>query len=102
MSTKIIVPGYLQSNFYLTSAQRESCDRYYLLYWATSYYLGALKLYPETITRQDIDYRVHYLSQLSTTELRTKLDGTIKLSFRRQRGSDVGIVLVDEIYNTRN
>jgi hypothetical protein len=90
----------LQHNFYLSSGQQSDCDKYYLLYWETKYFLNLLDNSPikNHIRRQDIWYEVFLQDGLELSDLELFPQETIKLSFRRKTGSTSGYVLVNKIY----
>jgi hypothetical protein len=82
---------YLTKTWELSPEQREQLDRYYILHWTSSYFLGHNPRYYETINHQGTVYKI-VLYKCKWEDLSKVLD--VRLSFRKNKEHKTGYVLV--------
>ena len=95
MNTVIRTPisEQLLTQFNLPSETIRVCDKYYILYWQSSYIYTQLLECPR-IMREKIPYQPVFMEDLSHEYLGKHPDIQVRLSFRRMRGKIAGYVLI--------
>lgn len=83
--------------FHLPEDFNNLCDKYYLLYWRADYTADQLYSNSEKIIRENIIYYPKFLGGLNKWLLLLQSDQQLKLSFRRLKGHETGIVLIKSI-----
>lgn len=80
-------------------------DKYYILYWEARYLKASLRFErcgDYYIERQSVNYQIFFGDRLDTAYLEKNPDHQIRLSFRRLKGRNKGIVLVTRIKGEQN
>lgn len=76
----------------LSSEAQTLCDIYYLLHWSNTAFNSRFKPHYTHFLRDGIDFKIQWNCSQGTKKLIFQAE-RIGLSFRRRRGSEIGIVI---------
>jgi len=91
----------IETQFYLSPTFVASqLEKYYLLRWQGDYLISkvdtCLGIRPDTLTHQDTVYHLRYIA-LTPYDLVANQDAQYKLSFRKHKNSQTGVVLIKKV-----